>query len=49
MSLRGIAQIILISSREDFIINQYISGLDDLEIKKYVQFAHLSTLDKAFC
>lgn len=34
-------------SREDLIIDQYISGLGDLEIKKYVQFAHPSTLDKA--
>lgn len=35
------------SSREDLIIDQYISGLGDLEIKKYVQFAHPSTFDKA--
>lgn len=35
------------SSREDLIIDRYISGLGDLEIKKYVQFAHPYTLDKA--
>lgn len=35
------------SSREDLIIDQYISGLGDLEIKKYVQFAHPSSLDNA--
>jgi hypothetical protein len=36
-----------LSSRESLVIDQYISGLGDLELKKYVQFAHLSTLDKA--
>lgn len=35
------------SSHEDLIIDQYISGLGDLEIKKYVQFAHPSTIGKA--
>lgn len=34
------------SSREDLIIDQYISGLGDLGIKKYVQYAHPSTIDK---
>ncbi|XP_062608079.1 uncharacterized protein LOC134269914 [Saccostrea cucullata] len=35
------------SSRENLVIDQYISGLGDIELKKYVQFAHPSTLDKA--
>jgi hypothetical protein len=35
------------SSRDNLVVDQYISGLGDLELKKYVQFAHPSTLDKA--
>ncbi|XP_061180593.1 uncharacterized protein LOC133189204 [Saccostrea echinata] len=35
------------SSRENLVIDQYISGLGDIELKKYVQFAHPLTLDKA--
>lgn len=33
--------------RECLIIEQYISGLSDLELKQHVQFSHPSTLDRA--
>jgi hypothetical protein len=36
-----------LANRENLVIDQYISGLGDLELKKYVQFSHPSTLDKA--
>lgn len=35
-----------LANLEDLIIEQYISGIGYLEIKKYVQFAHPSTLYK---
>lgn len=33
--------------RESLIIEQYISGLGDAELKRHVQFSHPNTLDKA--
>ena len=34
-------------TRESLVIEQYVSGLGDQELKRYVQFSHPSTLNKA--
>lgn len=36
-----------LANLENLVVDQYISGFGNLELKKYVQFSHPSTLDKA--
>ncbi|CAC5361832.1 unnamed protein product [Mytilus coruscus] len=36
-----------VNIRESLIIEQYISGLPNLELKRHVQFCHLTSLDRA--